>query len=324
MYIFLKGGCIMENSTLYNGKALRLRPQTIFSAIRDGNRTFSEMAPEYGLSLEQFEEQVKLKVGPKEFAKLKKQSERNGERKEKEKQKSYETKPAENVVIETPILGSAETTSKEGDGEMHSKEIEGQLATLESSLESVRQQILAQNAICASKKEVLETEKTNLNRAKDSLKKARKTLANAEKRVAECEKALMEAKSAASNSEEELSSLQTTESELVRKCEELQKSRIYLVAPGYHGEMPKYGHFISIMEIQGIDDLQVEDVRGVELVKQMTAEEFFLFDTMQEAKSSYSFVKLVSKYYFDGLDYTILVDDDSIIELLKRQELYNV
>ena len=78
----------MENSTLYNGKALRLRPQTIFSAIRDGNRTFSEMAPEYGLSLEQFEEQVKLKVGPKEFAKLKKQSERNGERKEKEKQRS--------------------------------------------------------------------------------------------------------------------------------------------------------------------------------------------------------------------------------------------
>ena len=96
------------------------------------------------------------------------------------------------------------------------------------------------------------------------------------------------------------------------------------MAPGYHGEMPKYGRFISIMEIQGIDDLQVEDVRGVELVKQMTAEEFFLFDTMQEAKSSYSFVKLVSKYYFDGLDYTILVDDDSIIELLKRQELYNV
>ena len=282
------------------------------------------MAPEYGLSLEQFEEQVKLKVGPKEFAKLKKQSERNGERKEKEKQKSYETKPAENVVIETPVLGSAEKTSKQGDCDMNSKEIEGQLATLESSLESVRQQIFAQNAICASKKEVLETEKTNLNRAKDSLRKASKTLANAEKRVAECEKALMEAKSAASNSEEELSSLQTTESELVRKCEELQKSRIYLVAPGYHGEMPKYGRFISIMEIQGIDDLQVEDVRGVELVKQMTAEEFFLFDTMQEAKSSYSFVKLVSKYYFDGLDYTILVDDDSIIELLKRQELYNV
>lgn len=309
----------MENSTLYNGKALRLRPQTIFSAIRDGNRTFSEMAPEYGLSLEQFEEQVKLKVGPKEFAKLKKQSERNGERKEKEKQKSYEKKPAESVVIETSVLGS-----KEGDGEMHSKEIEGQLATLESSLESVRRRILAQNAICASKKEVLETEKTELNRAKDSLRKARKTLANAEKRVAECEKALMEAKSEASKSEEELSSLQTTESELVRKCEELQKSRIYLVAPGYHGEMPKYGHFISIMEIQGIDDLKVEDVRGVELVKQMTAEEFFLFDTMQEAKSSYSFVKLVSKYYFDGLDYTILVDDDSIIELLKRQELYNV
>ena len=314
----------MENSTLYNGKALRLRPQTIFSAIRDGNRTFSEMAPEYGLSLEQFEEQVKLKVGPKEFAKLKKQSERNGERKEKEKQKGYETKPAENVVIETPVLSSAEKTSKQGDCDMNIKEIEGQLATLESSLESVRQQIFAQNAICASKKEVLETEKTNLNRAKDSLRKARKTLANAEKRVAECEKALMEAKSAASNSEEELSSLQTTESELVRKCEELQKSRIYLVAPGYHGEMPKYGRFISIMEIQGIDDLQVEDVRGVELVKQMTAEEFFLFDTMQEAKSSYSFVKLVIKYYFDGLDYTILVDDDSIIELLKRQELYNV
>lgn len=314
----------MENSTLYNGKALRLRPQTIFSAIRDGNRTFSEMAPEYGLSLEQFEEQVKLKVGPKEFAKLKKQSERNGERKEKEKQKSYETKPAESVVIETPVLGSAETTLKQGDCDMNIKEIEGQLATLESSLESVRQQILAQNAICASKKEVLETEKTNLNRAKDSLRKARKTLANAEKRVAECEKALMEAKSAASKSEEELSSLQTTESELVRKCEELQKSRIYLVAPGYHGEIPKYGRFISIMEIQGIDGLQVEDVRGVELVKQMTAEEFFLFDTMQEAKSSYSFVKLVSKYYFDGLDYTILVDDDSIIELLKRQELYNV
>lgn len=314
----------MENSTLYNGKALRLRPQTIFSAIRDGNRTFSEMAPEYGLSLEQFEEQVKLKVGPKEFAKLKKQSERNGERKKKEKQKSYETKPAESVVIETPVLGSAETTLKQGDCDMNIKEIEGQLATLESSLESVRQQILAQNAICASKKEVLETEKTNLNRAKDSLRKARKTLANAEKRVAECEKALMEAKSAASKSEEELSSLQTTESELVRKCEELQKSRIYLVAPGYHGEIPKYGRFISIMEIQGIDGLQVEDVRGVELVKQMTAEEFFLFDTMQEAKSSYSFVKLVSKYYFDGLDYTILVDDDSIIELLKRQELYNV
>ena len=314
----------MENSTLYNGKALRLRPQTIFSAIRDGNRTFSEMAPEYGLSLEQFEEQVKFKVGPKEFAKLKKQSERNGERKEKEKQKSYETKPAESVVIETPVLSSAEKTSKQGDCDMNIKEIEGQLATLESSLESVRQQIFAQNSICASNKEVLETEKTNLNRAKDSLRKARKTLANAEMRVAECEKALMEAKSAASNSEEELSSLQTTESELVRKCEELQKSRIYLVAPGYHGEIPKYGRFISIMEIQGIDDLQVEDVRGVELVKQMTAEEFFLFDTMQEAKSSYSFVKLVSKYYFDGLDYTILVDDDSIIELLKRQELYNV
>ena len=62
---------------------LRLRPQTVFSAVLEGKKTFAELAPEYGFTTEAFEAEVLAKVGPKEFPRLKKESDRNAAEKEK-------------------------------------------------------------------------------------------------------------------------------------------------------------------------------------------------------------------------------------------------
>ena len=65
----------------------------------------------------------------------------------------------------------------------------------------------------------------------------------------------------------------------------------------------------------------VEDVSDVVLISEMTAEEMFLFDSMESAKAANQYIKLVTKYFVDDKEYQLLVDNDILIKLLEKQEL---
>ena len=41
-------------------ESLKLRPQTVYAAVLEGGKNFEEMAPEYGMDVERFEETVKI------------------------------------------------------------------------------------------------------------------------------------------------------------------------------------------------------------------------------------------------------------------------
>ena len=296
----------MGSKTLYTQEARRLRPQTVFSAILQGGKNFEEMAPEYGLTTKQFEDLVLTKVGEKEFTRLKKASERNQQ--SNQQRKRNEAVPGEQASEVNEQVKETTTMS-----------IATEISNLNASLSDVEREILTLTVILDGQKSIFDTEKEKLREAEQSKHNAEIALEKAKKRYDDAKLASDEAKAKLVKSQKELKGWEERKATLEQQIAELQKKQIYLVAPGYHGEMPKIGTFVAVTQLEGAI---LEDVKDVELVKELSAQDIFLFDSMQEAKEAYNFVRLVMKYYCGDQEYKLLVDNESIITLLKKQEVY--
>lgn len=95
---------------------------------------------------------------------------------------------------------------------------------------------------------------------------------------------------------------------------------VYLVAPGYKGQIPK-GRIIAVDLITGYD---VTLEKGDELLNDVTFAEVMRlgFETFKEADRALEFAKLVLKYQLEyEEEYHILVDDEKIIKILHGQEV---
>lgn len=299
----------MGSKTLYTQEARRLSPQTVFSAILQGGKTFEEMAPEYGLTTEQFEDLVLTKVGEKEFARLKKASTRNQSNKPKKKA----------VGAPSEQTNKPSEMTEEAEKETITMSMSSEISKLNASLVDVEREIGTLSVIIGGKKSIFDAEKEKLSKAKANKRKAETALEKAKERYNAAKTASDKAEAELASSQKELENWQERKSAIEQQITELQKRQIYLVAPGYHGEMPKVGTFVAVTQIEGTT---LEDVKDVELVKELSAQDIFLFDSMQEAKEAYNYVRLVMKYYFGDKEYKLLVDNESIIILLKKQEVY--
>lgn len=108
------------------------------------------------------------------------------------------------------------------------------------------------------------------------------------------------------------------------RMEQLQRKLaafdLYLVAPGYKGEIPK-SRLIAVAPIEGYE---VTIEKGEELLNEVTFTEVMElgFETLAEANMALEFAKLVLMYQLEyEEEYNILVDDERIIAILHRQEV---
>lgn len=277
---------------------LRLRPQTIFSAVLEGRKTFQELAKKYGFTLENFEKELLSKVGPKEFERLKKANERNGA-------KNHKTKTPKNK----PKINS------ENENENCPAKEEKELTEVENKPLTEREKMLQQKANAEQKIASLEKE----------IEEAEARYNEEKLKVTEILRALRAARTKRSAAQKErdikkstLSQWQMCLSSIEARIKEIDSETIYLIAPGYQGNLPTAGKLISSEPFEGAI---VEE--GEALYKDPSMEDLFNsgFDRICDASNAYRFARLVIKYDFEGINAKVLVDDERIKRILKDQGL---
>ena len=90
---------------------------------------------------------------------------------------------------------------------------------------------------------------------------------------------------------------------------------VYLIAPGYSGEIPACGTFISTCEVEGVANLKVEQI-PTELKPDFQDMIKAGFDSAQEYAKALKFVTLVEYYLCNDVQYKMLVSDDKIQKLI--------
>ena len=291
----------MESRKLYTQEARRLSAQTIFSSIIDGGKTFWELAPEYGVTEDQLKKIIFEKVGPKEYRRLQKINWRNqtsgGGRRKKAVSKKKIKKIATRVNTEEMDIAVFN--------------IPNEIPALDAQLTKISTEIDRLNSAIPKKQELLKSESAKLEKAKKAFEEAKKQLAIVQKHYSISEMELFKLQSSLLREEKYKGMLE-------EKFAELQSKQIFLVAPNYRGEIPQYGTVVAVTAIPGTT---LEDVSKVELMQNVSADEVFCFKNMEEAEAVCNYLRLVMKYFCEDKEYTLLVDDENIITLLKKHEL---
>ena len=260
---------------------LRIEATPVFKAILEGERTFMDLAVKYGVSIKVFEKILREKVGDKEFERLQKVSKQNWQNRLK-KHANYKNK------------GQQENPKK----------------AISSREHIIQQRDDIAEKIATLRKEVVEEETK---------------LATAEAKVAEAEALLMSAKEERkkikcrlSGKQKKLAKNEGQFNVLEEQLREMDKKKVYLVAPGYKGKRPDVGVFVSTIPFEGV---KVEN--GLKLFKEPTGEEVLNsgFKSIEGANNAYNFARLVTKYQYEGIEATILVDDSRIVTILQKQGL---
>lgn len=304
---------------------LRLRPQTVFSAVLEGKKTFAELAPEYGFTTEAFEAEVLAKVGPKEFPRLKKESDRNAAEKEKKAMKKKATKKTTTTTTsstttavvndDTSTTATATTTPKEV---KMKKERVVTLETLLRQRDNAIREIATAESSVAAEAALLEVDGDKVKAAEEKVTSAKKMLAEAQDGLKAAQKDFQKREKTAAEKLKNLQRWQDCLSNIKANIREMEAKLIYLVAPGYKGELPAVGQLISVVPFE-----RATTEFGSDLYKEISAMDLLEsgFDRISEAKAAYDFARLVIKYEIKDIEVKVLVDDDRIKRILTAQEV---
>ena len=125
------------------------------------------------------------------------------------------------------------------------------------------------------------------------------------------------AEKAVEASNAKLKDFQSRLAEVDRKIEMEENKSIYLVAPGYTGEVPEHGTFISSVDVKGIANLKVETL-GTEIEPNFLDMINAGFDSAQEYARALKFVTLIEYYLCNDMQYNVLVSDSKIQKLISE------
>lgn len=259
----------------------KLNGHKIYNSVAKGVLTLRRLAESYDCSYEQFLAECKRKISPFEWKRMLKADGRN-----------------QKIEVKREVETNMKTTSK----------------IPQQYKDRKKQALLGELAIVQEKADV-----------------SKKVTTDFEGRVAEAQKAEAQAKHAWEQAQERLiwatqnlESSQNTDAKYEERIRQIQNQLaefdIYLVAPGYKGEIPK-GKLVSVVSFDGYN-VTVE--KGDDLLNDVSFADMMElgFETLKEVDVALEFAKLVLKYQveYDG-DFEILVDDQKVITILKGQEV---
>lgn len=272
---------------------------TIHKRISEQGKTISELAPEYSMTEEAFIQEMRSGLGPKVFSSLKKTSVKNeklrekqkssAERKRRKSEKTSQTNEEAEFLIEKRI---SNLLSQKEETEKWISFWDGTLIPLDKNKSESNQRI------ADFKSEIAELEE-KIAQEKETLKTIEENYQNSINKKEELEVKL---------------------SEITDEIEHLSQRRIFLVAPGYHGEIPNFGRFISTEEIIGMN---VEIKKGDLLINDESLNNMMLcgYYDIREYMRALEFAKLCIAHIVECDQYTILVDDERISKVLETQEI---
>lgn len=229
------------------------------------------------------------------FNRIKRALEKNDaeEKKMSNKAKANEKKATVTTKVEAKASAEAKTESKP---ETVSKvTVVGIKNDDMANLEKSHADTVAE--ISAEEKKMTEA----FNNARQELQKAKTAQKNAEKEVATFSK--------------KIKKLNEKLGEIENKIETAKNQMVYLIAPGYSGEIPACGTFISTCEVEGVANLKVEQIQ-TELKPDFQDMIKAGFDSAQEYAKALKFVTLVEYYLCNDMQYKMLVSDDKIQKLI--------
>lgn len=272
---------------------------TIHKRISEQGKTISELAPEYSMTEEAFIQEMRSGLGPKVFSSLKKISVKN--EKAREKQKSS---------AERKRRKSEKTSQTNEEAEFL---LEKRMSNLISQKEETEKWISFWDGTLIP----LDKNKSESNQRIAGFKSE---IAELEEKIAQEEETLKTIEENYQNSINKKEELEVKLSEITDEIEHLSQRRIFLVAPGYHGEIPNFGRFISTEEIIGMN---VEIKKGDLLINDESLNNMMLcgYYDIREYMRALEFAKLCIAHIVECDQYTILVDDERISKVLETQEI---
>jgi len=284
---------------------------TIHKRISEQGKTISELAPEYSMTEEAFIQEMRSGLGPKVFSSLKKTSVKNEKLREKQKS-SAERKRRNNQKMSEK---TNQTNIDDFDVEAEDAEflIEKRISNLLSQKEETEKWISFWDGTLIP----LDKNKSESNQRIADFKSE---IAELEEKIAQEEETLKTIEENYQNSINKKEELEVKLSEITDEIEHLSQRRIFLVAPGYHGEIPNFGRFISTEEIIGMN---VEIKKGELLINDESLNNMMLcgYYDIREYMRALEFAKLCIAHIVECDQYTILVDDERISKVLETQEI---
>jgi len=259
----------------------KLNGHKIYNSVAKGLSTLRRLAESYDCSFEQFLAECKRKISPFEWKRILKADAKN-----------------QKLEVRRKVETNMKTTSKVPQPDKARK----------------KQALLGELAIIQEKADV-----------------SKRVTADFEGRVAEAEKAEAQAKRDWEQAQQRLTwatqnlaDSRKTDAKYDERIRQIQNQLaefdIYLVAPGYKGEIPK-GKLVSVVPFDGYN-VTVE--KGDDLLNDVSFADMMElgFETLKEVDVALEFAKLVLKYQleYEG-DFEILVDDQKVITILKGQEV---
>lgn len=252
---------------------------------------------------EEFLEQLQKVFSPntKIYSELKNALKENDMEAEKKMRRKASKKAVIQHVVE-PVKGAQVDSLVEEKG-YSLEELKGERNTIVSGLSSEQQELAEATSILEIRKETLKEVQKVFDDAKKALEDANSEVSSAEKAVE------------ASNAK--LKDFQSRLAEVDRKIEMEENKSIYLVAPGYTGEVPEHGTFISSVDVKGIANLKVETL-GTEIEPNFLDMINAGFDSAQEYARALKFVTLIEYYLCNDMQYNVLVSDSKIQKLISE------
>lgn len=159
---------------------------------------------------------------------------------------------------------------------------------------------------------ILKIKSETVEKTQDVFNKAKSALEEALENERETKKKLK-----ASN--QRLKDLNSVLADTEKKIEEAKRTQIYLIAPGYSGDLPESGTFISTNEIDGISSLQIENVEeSLEIKPDFQDMINAGFDSALEYARALKFISLASKYFCIGSSFELLCSDERVHKLYSK------
>ena len=269
----------------------------IYNFIVKGNGTLRQLAAEYACSYDVFVDTCKAKIGSREWPRVVKADARNAARPKKE-------------VTTTGIKEDPNTTKEDT--------IMEQTKNLNAKIEAAKLALEAADAVRMNQRYIWLTCKEKVDVAKDDVDQLRKKLENARKKLTDLVLCRNEAKDALRLAENDQEIARARLKNLENELEQMNK--IYLIAPGFQGEIPEVGRLVSSISMT-MEGLELEF--GEELVREPTLAELLEtgFDSVKDIRLALEFAKLVIKYQTSEQadKVVLLVDDDRMKTILHQQ-----
>lgn len=95
----------------------------------------------------------------------------------------------------------------------------------------------------------------------------------------------------------------------IKELEE-QRSKNYLVYPGYTDTKPEFGKFYSITKVNGFENLIIVNVDDKYKLNPKPGEDIIVgFDSYEDYIIALNFMSLVRKFNKENIEYEILIDE---------------